>query len=178
MKRPDERPIPDKAVKLERINAGFARGVPHNEALDMMVVDFGRTWAETEVPWREELVGNPETGVVHGGVITTLMDAGCGAAVIIALKKPMRIATLDLRIDYLKPARPFEKVVCFAECFKITRHIAFTRAVCHQGDMADPIASAAGTFIIFRDADPGRPPRRSSAPPPTDPDPTEPEGVS
>ena len=55
------------------------------------------------VAYRAELVGNPETGVVHGGVITTLLDSVCGLAVFSSFTQMRPVATLDLRIDYLKP---------------------------------------------------------------------------
>ena len=56
------------------------------------------------MPYDAKLVGNPETGVLHGGAITALLDGASGAAVFAALVDIVPIATLDLRIDYLRPA--------------------------------------------------------------------------
>ena len=69
----------------------------------------------------------------------------------IRLGKPMRIATLDLRIDYLRPGKRDHDLICRAECYRVTKNVAFTRGITHDGDPNDPVASAAGTFIIFRD---------------------------
>ena len=59
-----------------------------------------------------------------------------------------KFATLDLRIDYAKPAASGQPVIAEAECYRITRSVAFTRAIAHQGDLKDPIAAAAGTFML------------------------------
>jgi uncharacterized protein (TIGR00369 family) len=124
--------------------------VPHNAALGLHVRHFGGGRAETTLPWAEHLVGDPRTGVLHGGAITSTIDATCGAAVFAGLRAPTPIATLDLRVDYLRPARPGEAVLCDATCDKVTRHVAFTRATAHHGDPREPIATAAGAFMVFR----------------------------
>lgn len=142
-------PGSEPQAKLEFINQWFASGVPHNRELGLHAVGVHATGITSELPYADRLVGNPETGFLHGGVITTVLDATCGVSVLIALRKPLRIATLDLRIDYLKPTTPQSNVLCKADCYKITRHVAFVRGIAHHGDEADPIASAAGTFMIF-----------------------------
>jgi uncharacterized protein (TIGR00369 family) len=135
---------------LEFLNDIFKEAVPHNQALGMRVVDvqLDQAAATIELDWAEKLVGNPETQVIHGGVITTLIDACSGVAVYLRLPEPMPIATLDLRIDYLKPATPRRPVRARAECFKATHNVAFVRAVAFHDDPSDPIASAAGTFML------------------------------
>lgn len=139
-----------RAEHIARLNQGFADAVPHNRALGLTFVDFDKGVARMRLPYAAHLVGNPETGVLHGGAITATMDATCGAAVFLALGVPTPIATLDLRIDYLKPATPPKDVVCKAECYKVTSNVAFVRALAFHDEEDDPIASAAGTFIIFR----------------------------
>ncbi len=139
-----------RAEHLARLNQGFAEGVPHNRALGLRFLDYDKGVARMVLPYAAHLVGNPENGVLHGGAITATMDATCGAAVFLHLGVPTPIATLDLRIDYLKPATPPKDVVCRAECYKVTTNVAFVRALAFHDDEDDPIASAAGTFIIFR----------------------------
>jgi uncharacterized protein (TIGR00369 family) len=144
---------PEMVARVSQMIRDF---VPHNRAIGMEVdrVEGGQVWMR--LPWDEKLVGNPVTGVVHGGVISTLMDATCGLAVMMALGRPMNIATLDLRIDYLKPATPHRTIVAWASCFKVTKHVCFVRgAAFHRiadgpaagrDETDDPIASVAGTF--------------------------------
>lgn len=148
----DEQENPQQhAEQIARLDQGFAQAVPHNRALGLRFADFGKGMARILLPYAAHLVGNPESGVLHGGAITATMDAACGAAVFLRLGVPTPIATLDLRIDYLKPATPPKDVVCRAECYKVTTNVAFVRALAfHDDNESDPIASASGTFIIFR----------------------------
>jgi acyl-coenzyme A thioesterase PaaI-like protein len=68
------------------------------------------------------------------------------------IKRVTRIATLDLRIDYLRPAEPPRDVRARAECYKAGKQVAFVRAIAFHDDDQAPIASAAGTFMIFDDS--------------------------
>jgi uncharacterized protein (TIGR00369 family) len=134
--------------------AGINEGVnlvPYNSALGLVCEDWTPEGVTVRLPYKAELVGNPDNGVIHGGAITALIDATCGMAVFTRLETQLRIATLDLRIDYLKPATPPKDVRALAECIKITRHVAFVRATAYHDDLKDPIAAAAGTFVIFDD---------------------------
>ena len=126
----------------------FSDTIPHNKALGIKVLAVARGLASMRLDWRRELVGNPETGVLAGGPITAMLDSCCGMAVATLLKDPRPFATLDLRIDYAKPADPRKPVIAEAECYRITRSVAFTRAFAHQGDPKDPVAAAAGTFML------------------------------
>ena len=135
----------DKPVRPSR---GFVDAIPHNKALGIKVVTFQRAEAIFELPYDEKLVGNPDTGVLHGGAITALLDACSGASVFAALTEWQPIATLDLRIDYLRAGEPGQAIVCRATCYKTTRNVAFTRAVAYHDDEADPIATSAGTFML------------------------------
>lgn len=100
------------------------------------------------MPYLDFMIGNPETGVVHGGVVTTLIDTACGMAVFSALRKLGPIATLDLRIDYMKPSTPGETMLAHAEVQRMTTNIGFVRAAAYHHDENDPIATAAASFML------------------------------
>jgi uncharacterized protein (TIGR00369 family) len=135
-----------------RFREGIEDRVPHNRALGLRFEGFDGRCLIVRLPYDPRLVGNSATGVLHGGAITALMDATAGTAVFARLLRPLRIATLDLRIDYLKPARPGVDVIARAECIKTTEHIAFVRCeTSHAGEASDLIAVANGTFMIFRE---------------------------
>jgi len=138
--------LPEDNVELARLAVKF--GIPHLKALgvDAPVVEKGRV--VMRLPWREDLVGNAETGVLHGGAITSLIDTAGGMAVMTMLEKRVAIATIDLRIDYLKPARPREDLFAEATCYRMTRHVAFIRATAYQGEAQDAIAYSVGTFMV------------------------------
>ena len=135
-------------ARLARLNRQFHQIVPHNLALGLTVESFEDGEARIRLPYSADLVGNPDTGVLHGGAITTLMDTCCGGAVFMRLATPVPIATLDLRIDYLRPADPGKDVLAHATCFRITRNVAFVRGVAYVTDEDDPVAAATGTFMI------------------------------
>jgi uncharacterized protein (TIGR00369 family) len=141
---------PDFVLDVEALNASFRDYVPFNKALGMTLVEAQQSpaIAVMRLPYDARFIGNPETGVLHGGVITALMDATCGASVFFKLKATKPIATLDLRIDYLKPGTPGLDIFARAECFKTTNNVAFVRAMAFHDNPDDPIAAASGTFMI------------------------------
>lgn len=157
----------DDAERLAVINVAFTRNVPHNAALGLELELAEPGEAVIRLPYRRELVGHPDTGVLHTGALTSLVDATCGAAVFLALRPPRPIATLDLRLDHLRQAEAGRDLICRAACTRITTHVAFVQAsVRLAGAAADDadavVATAAGTFMIFPD---GQRPSRSRAAP-------------
>jgi uncharacterized protein (TIGR00369 family) len=135
----------DPKVRLAR---AFSAGVPHNKALGIEILDMSPNTVLFELPYDTKLVGHPDTGVIHGGAITALLDGASGAAVFAALDELVPIATLDLRIDYLRPAEANRAVLARATCYKVTRNVAFTRAVAYHDDPENPIAHSVGTFMV------------------------------
>jgi uncharacterized protein (TIGR00369 family) len=126
----------------------LARRVGHGKALGLEYRDSGADWMELALPWRDELVGVPETGVLASGVIVSLLDTAGGASVWMKIGQFVPIVTLDLRIDYMRPALKGETVIARCECVKMTRQIAFVRGVAHGGDPDRPIAHCASTFML------------------------------
>ena len=126
----------------------MARQVGHGRALGMEFRGWGERWTELSLPWREELVGITDTGVLASGAIVSLIDTASGTAVWLALGRFVPLVTLDLRIDYLRPAIAGETVIARSECVKLTRRIGFTRGTAHGGDPERPIALSSGTFML------------------------------
>lgn len=137
----------DRVHELERMQREFATFIPFNRRMGLELVSFGDGLAELRLPWRAEWVGDPGTGVVHGGAVTTLLDAACGAAVFMALPAAEGTATLDLRIDYLRAAEPGADLLARAVASRRTRHVVFVGAVAWTKDEGRPVATAAATFM-------------------------------
>src|SRR6478736_4103364 len=106
----------------------------------------GEAW--TSLPYRPVFVGDTETGVLHGGVVTAMLDESCGMAVQLALDGRRAIATLDLRIDYQKPATPGLDIKAHSVCYRVTRSIAFVRSTAYQESEDDPVATATACFMV------------------------------
>ena len=119
----------------------------HGGRLGIVYHDHGDDWAELALPWHADLVGDEASGIIASGPILALMDMATSVGVWLKLDAFKGHATLDLRIDYLRPARPGNTVTGRGECYRITRSIAFVRGQAHDGDPNDPLAHVAGTFM-------------------------------
>ncbi|WP_434627065.1 PaaI family thioesterase [Chromobacterium sp. CV08] len=139
-------PTPANPRVLEMMSQLFV-SFPHCATLGFEYVGTEGRKPTLQLAWREGLVGNPATGILHGGVITSLVDTCSAIAVTAQLPGLETIATLDLRIDYLKSATPGKAIRCTAECYRLASQIAFTRAVCYHDDPSDPIAHGVATFM-------------------------------
>lgn len=137
----------DADARMRRFVNKFMQAVPHLQALGIGFVASGHDWAELQMPYAPQLVAYPETGVIASGAVFSLMDSAAGFSVLVAMGRIEPHATLDLRCDYLRPAEPGKTVIGRAECYKVTRRVAFVRGIAHDGDPAHPIAHVAGTFM-------------------------------
>jgi uncharacterized protein (TIGR00369 family) len=148
-------------LPAEAITARMALS-PQSRALGLELVTIDPD-VVLKVPYREDLIGEPDTGVIAGGVVTTLLDLACGWATALALSEPTSIATLDLRIDYMRPAEPGKDLLATARCYKLTRSVAFVRGVAYDADPEDPVAAAQAAFML--DSNAGRAPGANLSPP-------------
>ena len=126
----------------------IARKVGHGRALGVEFRGAGDDWAELALPWKPELVGIREGGILATGAIVSLIDTASGTAVWVTLGHFRPVVTLDLRLDYLRPAMEGETIVARCQCYKLTKSIGFVRGVAHGGDPERPIAHSAATFML------------------------------
>ncbi|MBL8560571.1 MAG: PaaI family thioesterase [Hyphomonadaceae bacterium] len=138
-------PKPPDAVQVVQV---MVSATPYARALGFEATAVGDGRVTMRTPYRKDLIGDPETGVIAGGVITALLDHVCGAAVMAAMKERQSIATLDLRIDYLRAAEPGRDIFAEAHCYKVTRSVAFVRAVAFEDSPENPVANATAAFMI------------------------------
>ncbi len=126
----------------------FIGALPFSRALGMHLVDIGAGFATISMGHNPALVGDPSSGVIHGGAVSALMDTAGGVAVMAHPDRPVGTATLDLRIDYMRPAVPGAAITARADCYHMTRSVAFVRAVATDGDPDRPVATATGAFTV------------------------------
>jgi uncharacterized protein (TIGR00369 family) len=132
---------------LARVVSAFAN-IPHCRLLGIRLDEVRRGSGSMSLDFDDRLVGNPQTRVVHSGVITALLDTLCGLVVMTKLPEGTPLATLDLRIDYLRPATPGESIHATAECYKVTANVAFVRGAAFNAGPEDTIAHCTGTFML------------------------------
>ncbi|EAT13222.1 PaaI family thioesterase [Bermanella marisrubri] len=125
----------------------FISVLRHCQVLGITVKEASDKALTLELPYSEQHVGNPMSGVIHGGVITTLMDTACGTMVINALPEFELCPTLDLRVDYVRAAEPHKPIYALAEAYRVSRNVVFTRCTVHQGDTNEPVANCVATFM-------------------------------
>ena len=133
--------------RLWELGPSFTELTPHSKKLGIKFVAVDKGRATLSLPYNTDLIGDRDTRVLHGGAVTTLLDQACGLAAIAGFEDPSTCATLNLSIDYMRAANPGETIIAQAHCYKATKHVAFLRAVAHDGDEDDPIATAQATFM-------------------------------
>jgi uncharacterized protein (TIGR00369 family) len=125
----------------------FLTALRHCQVIGIQVHTAQPLGLTLRLPYSPQIVGNPQTGVIHGGAITTLMDTTCGISTVCVLPEFEICPTIDLRIDYMRAAKPNQDVFGFAECYRVTPNIIFVRGYAYQEDPNEPIAHAVGTFM-------------------------------
>jgi uncharacterized protein (TIGR00369 family) len=136
----------DRVIKAKAI----MQSLPHAQSLGMIVAEMAEGSATINMPYDTRLIGDPATGVLHGGAISALMDTASGAAVMCHPSAPAATATLDLRIDYMRPATPGQAITARAVCHHVTRTVAFVRVTATDADESRPVAMGTGTFTLER----------------------------
>ena len=138
---------PHPARFYETLRKHFADSIPHVREIGLRITELSAQGARVELPYRPEWLGDTQRGLIHTGIITTVVDSVSGLAVLAAQTEMQSIATLDLRMDYLRPALPEKTLICHAECYRLTRSIAFVRASAWQDSEAEPVAVSQSTFM-------------------------------
>ena len=126
----------------------YAGQVGHSGALGIVFHAKNDDWVELSLPYADRLIGMPDSGVIASGPIISLMDMATSLAIWIRLGKFRHQVTLDLRVDYLRPAKPGNTIIGRGICYGATKSVGFVRGVAHDGDIDDPVANVTGTFMF------------------------------
>ena len=133
---------------LDDLARKYVARAPHMRECGLRITAIDSARGSMSLPARPEWVGDPGRGLLHTGVLTVLADSTCGLAVGAAMAERAPYATLDLRMDWLRPAGPDHAVHCEAFCYRISRSVAFVRGEVWQSDRAKPIATVQATFML------------------------------
>lgn len=131
----------------------MTEGVPFNRVLGIEVVEVTKGRAVFAVPFRPELVGDPERPALHGGVISAVADACGGCAVWSMVDERDRVSTIDLRVDYLRPAR-LEVFHAIGTVLRVGNRVGVANVVVLHPDRPDePVAEAKAVYSVKRAGD-------------------------
>ena len=141
----------------------FEEKIVFNQLLGLKATSIAPQQVVARIDMRPELVGHYAYNRIHGGVISAGLDAMGGLAVMAAigakhmseppeqrLHRFAKLGTIDLRIDYMRAATPRQAITARAECYHVTRSVAFVRAWAMDEDETRPVASASGAFTFER----------------------------
>lgn len=131
---------------FERLKNVTPRG--HHALLGIYHVADGPDWAELACPFAPGFMMDAESELVSSGPVISLIDAACGSAIIARTRLWRPMATLDLRVDYLRAARAGQDLHARGTCYHVTRKVAFTRCDVHDGAAEDPVAFATASFFF------------------------------
>ncbi|MGI8943580.1 MAG: PaaI family thioesterase [Qipengyuania sp.] len=127
--------------------APFLLARAHNGWLGLRYHAHGEDWVELELPWREDLLGEDGRDVLASGPIVSLMDMASGLSIWQRTQTFRAVATMDLRVDYTRPAKERASVFGRAQCYRATRSAFFVRGFAHDGNRDDPVAHIQAVFM-------------------------------
>ncbi len=124
--------------------------IPHARELGIEVCEVAPPWVRLRLPWREVLLGDPPRGLIHGGVLSMLLDTLCGASVLCGLPEPEVCPTLDLRVDHYRPALAGLALYGEARVVRVTESMVFTEGTLWQEaehEAGRTVARGVGNFV-------------------------------
>ena len=133
------------------IARSFINSLPHARYMGMRIDEIGTGFAVMSLPYNAIVNGDITEESIHSIAISGLIDT-CGGLSVLAHKlQPLETATMNLRVDYLRPAALNQEVRARAECYYISDSVAYVKATAEDNSLRDPIATALGTFAIIKE---------------------------
>ncbi len=130
--------------------------IPFNRFLGIRSVEIGDGIAILDLPFREEFIGNPVTRALHGGVISALLDPCGGLAVWSKIGLEDLVSTVDLRIDYLRPAVGDDRLYAKGSVIRLGNRVGVVELRAYfPGSEDRPVAVGTGVYNVKRGEDSG-----------------------
>jgi uncharacterized protein (TIGR00369 family) len=138
-----------KAIDPEVLKGLMEMFIPFNKYLGVRVVEVKRRFCHMEIPFREELIGDPLRPALHGGVLSALADTAGGMAVWSGLEDERgRVSTIDLRVDYLRPAK-LETLAAEATVVRLGNRVGVADVrLFHPSHATETVATGKGVYNI------------------------------
>ncbi|WP_321394741.1 PaaI family thioesterase [Emcibacter sp.] len=122
--------------------------IPHAGRIGIKILGTDADAVLSELTYSDMIAAREGSGIIANGAVTTLLDTALGMAVVHKKREMCALATLDLRMDFLRSCTPFSSVYARTECIRLTREVAFVRGEAWCEDPARPVAQSIAAFSI------------------------------
>src|SRR3954452_20704364 len=148
--------MPDQTAIEKKLRQVFEEAVAFNRVLGLKVESLDVEMPKLRFDMKPELIGNPRRQILHGGVISAVLDVAAGFEVHFAVAKlhdqdPHRgdfpnIGTIDLRVDYLRPGRG-KFFIASARVVRLGNRVAvaYTEMTNDEGEL---IATGGAAYMV------------------------------
>ncbi|MES3040681.1 MAG: PaaI family thioesterase [Pseudomonadota bacterium] len=136
----------EAASYLTMAKTFFGTSHPLFNAFGIEVEEIGKGRAVMSMPCSVDL--SNRRGGLHRGVIVTLLDTNCGLAIFSRLGDMRPIATIDLRVDFIKEAPAGAGVRGEVECYAVKGNVAYVRGQVVACSDHALLASVSGSFAV------------------------------
>jgi len=123
--------------------------VPYHKHLGIQVVSLGQGHSTLKLPYQKHFIGDTQRPALHGGVISTMLDAAGGAAAMSLMSQEDRISTIDLRVDYLLPAE-IKDLFVEAKVIREGNRVIATSMKAYHEDSEQIVAEGRGVYNLRR----------------------------
>jgi len=144
---------------LDFLKRLYENDLPFNRLIGLKIKSITLEKVKTEFSMQADLIGNPVQKTLHGGVISSVLDATGGLVASAGIIQRMntdpvesvlnqfsKVGTIDLRVDYLRPGRG-AVFTAEANIMRSGRKVAVTRMALHnEEDIL--IAVGTGTYLV------------------------------
>jgi len=142
----------EQAARLDEI-AGIWNSRAHGliREMDLKIEKVAESKVELRMPFNPDFCVDDEGTLLHGGILTALLDSSFGLANFLATENVQSMSTIDLRVEYLRPAQSRADVIVSAECYHISRHVAFNSGRAWFDAPGKPeVARGSAAFSLIR----------------------------
>lgn len=153
---PPEATESDSEAFTEMIHTAM-QGVPFSRWLGLTLTRITDDRVHAHLEMRDEFVGNPARNILHGGIISAILDTVGGFAALLGVFTQDRneaeidqispwLSTIDMRTDYLRPGIG-KSFTAEAYPLRVGNRLVVTRMELHS-DTGNLIAVGTGTYVI------------------------------
>ena len=137
----------------------YENQMPFDRLLGIKIDRLTMSEVKVRIDMREDLVGNFIRGILHGGVISSVLDLTGGLIASVELLKNLedssmdeisrriaRVGTIDLRVDYLRGGKGVHFIASGSALRKGNKVAVIRTELTNEQDTI--IAAGTGTYLI------------------------------